>query len=395
MEGGVMHGVQAMCVALGIAAGICGGCSGKKSEPELRKESAAAAAPSPPVDGGPMQVQARGGTPTAPVKAVPPDAAPARPDPFAAQFPERHTPNETLPEKMRRRIRYHLREKTKAPVALHHVIDIRPADGGRDVYGIYEYSLYEDCVLGYPTRKEGREHCQAAPVKITDHDKYDKYYEYEDGRVLYRSKEVRLNGDCMALGAVRAHFDPPDATQVDSADAGGKLTLWSTRFLDVLCKPHAYQHVFVTEFPRELPGAPELGAVMYVDLTTSAEITEDAVSRSTGQNLTDIDHSFRRNLYLFFGNDAGEAALANRIAEWKHLALDPEELIELRDINQDGALDVVQTAFCIPDSILGLNTPWEMGRDGRNDEYACGWKARQKFAYVYDPKKGAWTFQSE
>jgi hypothetical protein len=80
---------------------------------------------------------------------------------IAAAFPDRLLPAEKFSEKMAKRIRYKLRDVTKAPIALRHFIQAPNPDGSLDVFAIYEYGELEGCVRGYPTRKEGRVACLA------------------------------------------------------------------------------------------------------------------------------------------------------------------------------------------------------------------------------------------
>jgi hypothetical protein len=207
-----MCGVWALSFALLVGVGF--GCeSSKKPAPVPGPEKAPVAAK--PAEHGSAAVGPVGVKPAAPApKQV--EALPAPPDPIAALFPVKYMPSETLPDQMRRRIRFRLRDKSQAAIALHHIIDISKPDGSREVFALYGYSFYEDCLHGYATRKEGREHCLA-----------------EGGT-------MPINRAGAALGAVRALFGPPDATT--PADTGGSLSIWSMAFEDELCDVDQYHH---------------------------------------------------------------------------------------------------------------------------------------------------------
>ena len=339
-----MRGIWALSFALLVGVGFGCESSGKKSAPVPSPEQAPVAAK--PAERSSAAVGPVGEKPAASApKQV--EAPPAPPDPIAALFPVKYTPSETLPDKMRRRIRFRLRDKSQAAIALHHIIDIPKPDGSREVFALYEYSVYEDCVHGYATRKEGREHCLVEPGTIP------------------------INRAGVALGAVRALFGPPEATT--PADAGGSLTVWSMAFKDGLCDVDQYHHLFVADVDSDDK------LEMYADITTSC--TEANYDVRTPRMT--LPHEFRQHLYVFSG-DAADTALA--LALDSHSSSDwgsdrdrvHEELIALLDINHDGHLDVIQTKPCFKE---GSREP-------------CDWEPREKVAYVYDADDDMWRERS-
>lgn len=336
-----MRGIWALSFALLVGVGFGCESSGKKSAPVPSPEKAPVAAK--PAESGSAAVGPVGVKPTASApKTV--EAPPAPPDPIAALFPVKYTPSETLPDKMRRRIRFRLRDKSQAAIALHDIIDIPKPDGSREVFALYEYSVYEDCVHGYATRKEGREHC------------------------LAEMGTIPIGRDGVAMGAVRAHFGPPDATT--PADAGGELTVWSMAFKDGLCFAYPYHHLFVAD----VDGDDKLE--MYVDITTACYQVHVGEARSP------LPGESRRHLYVFSGDTADTSLSLELVIQhfdggYRAWPLD-EELIALLDINHDGHLDVIQTKPCFK----------EGGRE------PCDWEPREKVAYVYDVDDDMWRERS-
>jgi hypothetical protein len=361
-----MDGTRAVCVALLAVAELGGGCSGKKSEPPPGREAPSAS--TSPATGA----RDAGAPGPSPADAAPTEAA-APPDPIASLFRRRYTPDESLPDRMRRRIRYHLRSKTKAPIALHHITYVPQAGSGGDVFAIYEYSAYEDCVLGYADRKEGREKCTGEQVAISDLDHRETN---AIGQEQYLDKQVYLNHECVVLGVVRAHFEPPGPDV--PADAGGAVTISSAK-LDGLCEAHSYNRLFVAD----LDGDERLE--LYLDVTTS----EEKLNRSPGvrsePESTSIGHHFDRHLYLFAGDGSSDFALSLGLGDWEDLDLQPQELVELRDLNRDRRLDVIQWELCIIVRSSGV----------ASSDRSCGGKPRRKTEYMYDAARDAWISTQE
>jgi len=351
-----MDGTRALGVALLAVTALGAGCSGKKSEPSPGREA-------PPATTSQAPVARDAGAPVADLTDAAPATAVAPPDPIASLFRRRYTPDDSLSERMRRRIRYHLRDKTKAPIALHHITYVPQAGSGGDVFAIYEYSVYEDCVLGYADRKEGRESCTRESVAISDRSRREVN---AIGQERYADEQVQLNKDCVARGLVRAHFEPPGPDV--PADAGGAVTVWSAK-LDGLCEVHNYKHLFVAD----LDGDERLE--MYLDLTTSEENLHTEPGIRSEPEFTSIGHRFERHLYLFAGDDSNGFALSAEIGEAMDSDLLSEELVELRDLNHDRRLDVIQRELCFS---------WEAS------DQSCNGRPRRKTEYLYDAQTDTW-----
>jgi hypothetical protein len=89
-------------------------------------------------------------------------AASARPggESLEQLFPARAQPADApVGEKLQRRIRFALRSVAKAPIALRDLISVPREDGGAEIFGLYQYSAYEECVRGHPSREEARTKC--------------------------------------------------------------------------------------------------------------------------------------------------------------------------------------------------------------------------------------------
>jgi hypothetical protein len=346
-----MHGTRAIWFALLAALALGAGCSGKKSEPAPKAE-----APHTPV------AQTAPADADVPADAAPVDAAAPPVDPIASRFRRHYTTDDALTERMQRRIRYHLRDQTKAPIALSQIIRVPQTNGGVDVFGIYEYSVYEDCVLGYPNRKEGRENCQGEAVSLTEQDPI--------GRVHTDDTKVRLNEQCVRLAVVRARFAPPGPGI--PADAGGAVTISSAKLEGTLCEARDYQHLFVAD----LDGDEKLE--LFIDITTSEEkVTTSPGMRDVPEQRT-IGHRFERHLYVFSGDDANGFALSAPLGDWEDSDPEPQELVELRDVNKDRRLDIVAKEHCFSVSTSG-------------GEELCLGRTRYKTTYIYDPQRDVWS----
>jgi hypothetical protein len=353
-----------MRFALLAIAVLGAGCSGKKSERSPRTEVAQA----------PIQQDSAGdaGAPKPPVDAAPVGAAAAAPgaarvDPIASRFRRHYLPDESLAERMRRRIRYQLRGQTKAPIALPQIIRIPQANGASDVFAVYQYSVYEDCVLGAGDRAEARKKCGNPPPDVLDEDRFalDPY----NGR--NRSVEPEdLNRACVTLGVVRAHFEPPAPGVPD--DAGGTLTIQSRKLAETLCEVYRYDHFFVADLDGD--ERPEL----YIDITTAQETVYEFEPPRSGQFYRSVAHHFEQHLYVYDGDDADGMALSIALGGWEHGKMDHDELIELRDVNQDRRLDIIQKDICIS---VSLSKGTEL----------CDGKPRRQAVYRYDAEKDEWT----
>jgi hypothetical protein len=265
-------------------------------------------------------------------------------------FPERRLPAEKLSDKMVKRIRYKLRDVTKAPIALRHFIQVPGPDGSVDVFAIYEYGELESCVRGYPTRKEGRAACLEQLPSL----------------------------DCVRLGAVRAHFGAPRPGA--SMETSGALTVWSMAFEDTKCSA-AEELAFVDDVDRD--GKLE----MLIDLTTS--YTE-------GGERTPAEHGYQRSLYVFPGADGSEpfqldvdtSVIEDGVAPPSVLGSE----ISMGDFNRDGHMDFLHSlAPDCPelDSYGSSNEEWQAKQE------ACGRKPRGQKIYLYDLKLDQWEESSE
>jgi len=268
-------------------------------------------------------------------------------DPIESLFPKRHAVSDTLSDKMRRRIRFRLNDVAKVPIALHDIIPIPNPDGSLEVFALYEYSAYEQCVLGYATRTEGREHCLDAPA----------YYNDE-------GKPVRLNRDCKVFGAVYARFAAPN--EGTAPETGGELTVSSIPLPKSECEILKIHHMFVDDVDGD--GKQEL----YLDLATARELPPEF--RGSGGPL----HS-KRYLYVLSAESALEIQLSLLLSEIiTKNEPNPEPLILLFDLDHDGHLDVVQIAAC-----------WE----GVYSREPCPMDVRTRTQYLYDQKLDQWIPQ--
>ncbi len=349
-------------LALLVGFGVSGGACRKKSEP----------APSPaPAPAMIADAHDQTGKDAGAVRDAGPTTPPPKIDPIASLFQVTYTPGETLPDKLRRRIRNQLKDKSPAPIALHHIIDIPKPDGGREVFALYEYSAYEDCMHGYADRKEGRDHCLGELVSVYDGPGDQTEEQQRRNGKRYRYKQIRLNRACVALGAVRAVFGPPGPGE--TVDTGGSLAITSFAFTDALCEVRSYNHVLVAD----VDGDKKLE--MYVDITTAKEELGD-VRGPQADSVPAKKYNSRRYLYVLSGDDVSNAELALDLGS--HTAvidLAPEELVELRDLDHDGHLDVIQTKLCF------------MFPMGAIDGAPCDdSEPREKIAHVYDAEKDAY-----
>jgi len=359
-----MDGTRAACIAFLAIAELGGGCSGKKAAPPPSRE-----APTAPTAqaagaqdaGDPVP----GPTDAAPTAAAAAAAAAEPPDPIESLFRRRYTPDDSLPERMQRRIRYHLRDQTKAAIALHHITYIPQAGaGGGDVFAIYEYSVQEDCILQHKNRKEGREQCTSAPEYISDTSAPFVQDKPAD-------QQVFLNQECLKLGVVRAHFEPPGPDV--PVDAGGALTLWSAK-LDGLCEVRDFNRLFVAD----LDGDERLE--MYLEITTAEEILNREPPVRSGHEIVTVGHHFQRNLYLFAGDGARDFALPLELGAWEDIKLPPQEAVELRDLNHDRRLDVIQRELCVT---------VDTDKNAVTDR-TCSGRPRWKAEWLYDTQKDGW-----
>jgi len=377
-------------VILLLGVGLGGGCSRKKAEPAPSSAPAMSAEAHDKTGkdaGGAMDAvpTASGAMDTGPTAAAP-EPGPTEPlkhppgerVPIESLFEVMYTPDEALPEQLRRRIRFRLKDKSRAPIALHHIIDIPKPDGSREVFALYESSVYEDCVQGYANRKEGREHCLGEFVDVFDGEREPTAEEKrrDDGRYRYRTKQIRLNRDCVALGAVRAVFGPPGPGE--TAETGGSLAITSIAFTDALCKVDSYNRLLVAD----IDGDQKLE--LYVDITTARE--ELGEVRGPGMSiLPKAMYNSHRHLYILSGNNIANAELSIDLDNTTPPSNPvPPELIEFRDVDRDGHLDVIETKPCYWMPGPGEFVPCESAPE------AMHFSGNKRIAYLYDVEQDAY-----
>lgn len=312
-----------------------------------------------------------------------PTAAPAKRDPIASLFRVVYTPGTTLPDKLREQITFRLKDKSPAPIALHHIIDIPRPDGGREVFALYEYSVYEDCVGRHADKKDQRERCRGHSVRVfDDEDPRTEEQITRDGR-RYRYKQIQLNQNCLARGVVRAVFPPSGPGEGN--DPGGSLAISALGLTSALCEVRSYNHVFVAD----VDGDDQLE--MYVDLATAKEAVMD-VRGPHGSPVPSKVEDTRRDLYILSGADVSKIELSLDLGgNLTPPDFDPEDLVELRDIDRDGHLDVIQTRFCYTGGGTGMPAPCDPPTeriayvyDGAKDAYKAGGAARTMARRLHD-----------
>ncbi len=291
-----------------------------------------------------------------PVVAPAPPSPP--PDPIASRVAQVYAPGESLPEPLRKRLRAVLKDRSRSPIALHHVIDLPRPDGSHEVFALYEYAVYEDCVARYPDRETGREHCAGHFERVFDH------VDTINDKEVVRYRKAPINRDCLALGAVHAVLGPPGTRPADAL-----VELTATDLPDLRCHPVAYQRVAAAD----VDGDHQLE--LYIDVTTM----DDWVGsfRDSFGTVSALRSDWDRRLFILAGTDVRNAELAVRVDQVRgHGDLVPEELVELRDVDGDGHLDVIVTEMRYMHSASdGIGEPLEL--EGRN-----------RTVYRYDPGPG-------
>jgi hypothetical protein len=266
-----------------------------------------------------------------------------------AAFPERRVPTEKLSDKMAKRLRYKLRDVTKAPIALRHFIQVPNPDGSLEVFAIYEYGVLESCVRGYPTRKQGRAACFAKG----------------------------LSSDCVKLGAVRAHFGAPK--EGTSMETSGALTVAAMELQGTNCSADE-ELVFVDDVDRD--GKLE----MLIDLTTS--------DVSGVQSREPAYWEYRRQLAVF-GGDEGRDPFQLWVDVWD--TAEPADVplsplasdLEMGDFNHDGHLDFLRSESPECD----LRDEQNIHLDGAKLDAKIAWCAKQpriQSVFLYDLKNDQW-----
>lgn len=334
----------------------------------------AAAAPAAGSASAPKVAGAAAGAAAAPGAAAPGAGAPgaaaapaesekAAADPFARMFPGRRVRNETLSDKMQRRIRFQLRELTKAPIALRDIIHVPLADGGAEVHAIYEYSVYEDCVKQYESREEARANCLEEPVSVVTGTNPD-HHDDEDHTDRYLYKQVRVNRNCRRYGAVYAVFGPAPAGK--PVTDGGALRVVSLALPKIDCEIQKISQFFVDDVDGDR--RPEV----YLELTT---VRPEVVNRR-GSYTDDIDVEelvTKQHVHVL---NVGEQEL--------EVQLEMSEVqVRVGDLNRDGHRDVVAIGACLVDLAEGA-MGWPVEPDCPDEMRARGW-------YLYEVESDRWV----
>jgi hypothetical protein len=295
-------------------------------------------------------------------------SAAAAPDPSDKRFPLRHTANNGDPvtDKIQRRIRYQLRGVSPAPIALRDLLQVTRADGGADVYAIYEVSVYEECVKGAASRQEGRSKCLEEPVSVVVGDNPNYDYEHDRGD-RYSYKQVRLGRDCRKYGAVHATFGAPPAGK--SLEEAGSLKVSSLPLPEIDCELKTLSQFFVDDVDADR--RPEL----YLDVTSARPVVRNRRGNYTDD--IDVEEVQRRRHVLILGASGEGLALEARIADAD---------VSVRDLNRDGHADLVAIGACLIDLAEG-SMGWS--------EPVCVREARERTWYLYDRELDRWVLDGE
>ncbi len=269
-----------------------------------------------------------------------------------AVFPDRSLAVTDFPEKAQKRIRYKLREAAKAPIALRSLIPVKKDDGSTEVFGLYEYSVYEDCVRGYATRKEGRAQC----------------------------RQWLVDGGCVKLGLVHARFGAPKAGA--TIETSGSLSVWWAAIEESECSVVS-ESAFVDDLDRD--GKLE----MALDLETSHY---EPGERSPGS------YDMRQEFFVFQGTEDGLINLSHQLDEissydgQRERAAEDAAVIEARDANGDGRVDFVITE--VPDCVEKvMENYYSSERDAMEKE--CRALPRDKSVFLYDRAGDRWAKSEE
>lgn len=330
-----------------------------------------AAAPAPAEQAGSDST-----VPSSPPAAAVATAAPAT-DAMEALFPQRHTRSEDVSEKAQRRIRYQLRDVARAPIALRDLIQVPRRDGGLEVYALYEYSVYEDCVKSTASRQEGRAKCLEEPVSVVigtnpDHDEEDR----DSRRYLY--KQVRLGRECRKYGVVHAAFSPPPAGQ-EPGEAGA-LRVSSLPLPEIDCELQTLAQFFVDDVDGD--HQPEL----YLDVTSA----RPSVRNQRGSYADDINvEDVTRKHHVLIVRTAAEALeLQDKLDVVQSADAPPGSGlgVTLRELNRDGHLDLVAIGSCLVDLAAGKMYA---------TEEVCQSEMRERIWYLYDREVDRWVLHGE
>lgn len=294
------------------------------------------------------------------------ESAPAALDAMAVLFPKRHIRSADVTDKAQRRIRYQLREVARAPIALRDLIRVPRPDGGMEVYAIYEYSVYEDCVKSARSRQEGRDKCLEAPVSVVigenpDHD------EAESGSQRYLYKDVRLGRECRKYGVVHATFSQAPAGQ-DPGEAGA-LRVLSLPLPEIDCELKTLAQYFVDDVDGDRR------AELYLEVTSERpSVTQQRGSYADNYDVQTV--TLQRNVLVI--KTTGEAL------EVQGKISGPD--VTLRELNRDGHLDLVIIGECLMNLAEGVEFATEV---------ECRTEMRERIWYLYDREVDRWVLHGE
>lgn len=258
----------------------------------------------------------------------------------------------------------------RAPIALRDFIGVPRSDGGKDVYAIYEYSVYEDCVKGAASRQDGRSACLEEPVSVVTgtnphHDEEDS----NSDRYLY--KQIRPGRECRKYGAVYAAFSPAPADKVLGEE--GALRVLSLPLPEIDCELHTLAQFFVDDVDGDREQE------LYLDVTSARPSVRNV--RGSFTDDIDVEDVARRRNVLIVGPAGEGLELQGHI---------PDAEVWMRDLDRDGHADLVAIGRCIEDLAEGTEdfTMWGV------EEY-CVPEMRERIWYLYDGELDGWVLHGE
>lgn len=274
----------------------------------------------------------------------------AEPQDIAALFPDRVERAEpsAVADKLQRRIRHALRSVAKAPIALRDLISVPRDDGSTEIFGLYQFSAYEECVHGYATREEARAKCLGTRNDIDN--------------------TLRNNRACLRFGVLHARVGAPKPTA--DPDAGGSLTVSSQPWPHLFCQIQEYRYFFVADVDQD--GALELFALLTtaeeVMIEARSEMETDHLATSTLGNIAIFSAGKKNDHQGFF---AFSSADEEPQMMGKRTIAPDEQLYELHDLNRDGRLDLLRIDVC-------------------NDGSCREWEQRERAVFLYDRGTDSW-----
>lgn len=273
---------------------------------------------------------------SAPVVAAPP-TEPAKP------------PEPALPESLERRIRYQLRDLSPAPIALRYATLFPGKRGGAEVLGLYEYSMYEDCVKrDGGSRAEARLRCFSDMEVLTDG--------------LFSTHAPRMNRHCKRLGLFYARIGAAPEL------AKGALEVAHLPFTEEDCDLVEVAELAIDD--RDGDGRAELVAEVVLGHEAPGDLRYEDKA---------IDQAVVRVLWV--AEAEREAALGLRLQLELRAGknrIDYNAELAWADLNSDGRKDLVQVVDC--NARAGA---------GAHDD-TCEIYMRKRIWYLYDRELDEW-----